>query len=350
MRVAVVGAGVVGLSTAYELLRRGCEVVCFEAGEPMAARSTGNSRIFRLAHADAGLVAFAARARTVWSAWEEAASIRLIGDQGLVFTGAAAPAWDAAMAEAGAEHTVLDEPGADLGLPVTEPPGPALVDPAAGVIDVLAVGTFLRERVGSSLRVEPVYRLSPGGDRTTVWSSAGAHEVDRVIVAAGAGGCQLAAQAGIYTASTLAHHARFRFRLRDPEASPPCWIDRSESWRAGFTTYQQQSGAGMWSVGADLGAAEIAWERGKDHVVSRSRELVTRFVGEFLAGVDDEVVDFIYCDFPIGLGDGVHVGTNGPVTAVWGDNLFKHAPAIGEALAEALVNDAEPDIPPPPRR
>lgn len=286
----------------------------------------------------------------MWSRWEEQAGTRFIGDEGLVLTGAVAPAWGSAMAEAGAEHRVLAEPDADLGLPVAAPPGPALVDPAAGVIDVLATGAFLRDRVGSSLRTEPVYRVAPGGDRATLWSSAGRHDVDRVIVAAGAGGCQLAAQAGIYTASALAHHARFRFRLRDPGARPPCWMERSESWRAGLTTYQQQSGAGLWSVGADLGADEIAWERGKDAVVSRSRELVTRYVREFLTGVDDEVVDLVYCDFPMGLGDGVHIGTNGPVTAVWGDNLFKHAPAIGEALAEATVNNVEPDIPVPPQR
>jgi sarcosine oxidase len=36
----------------------------------------------------------------------------------------------------------------------------------------------------------------------------------------------------------------------------------------------------------------------------------------------------------------------GLVTALWGDNLFKHAPAIGASLATALLEDTVPDIPP----
>ncbi|MFD1046787.1 FAD-dependent oxidoreductase, partial [Kibdelosporangium lantanae] len=56
MLVAIVGAGVVGLAVARALLRRGHEVVCFEAGTPMGARSVGDSRIFRYAHTDPVLV------------------------------------------------------------------------------------------------------------------------------------------------------------------------------------------------------------------------------------------------------------------------------------------------------
>ncbi|OLT03813.1 hypothetical protein BJF90_03930 [Pseudonocardia sp. CNS-004] len=64
MRVAVVGAGVVGLSATAALLELGAEVVCFEqAGAPMAARSVGSSRIFRLAHREPALVRRAAEAR-----------------------------------------------------------------------------------------------------------------------------------------------------------------------------------------------------------------------------------------------------------------------------------------------
>jgi sarcosine oxidase len=57
VRVAVVGAGVVGLATTAALLERGADVVCFErAGGPMTERSAGSSRIFRLAHGTPELV------------------------------------------------------------------------------------------------------------------------------------------------------------------------------------------------------------------------------------------------------------------------------------------------------
>src|SRR4051794_7608624 len=59
MRIAVVGAGVVGLAVSYELVRHGRDVRCFEAAQPMSARSVGDARIFRLAHATPTLVAAA---------------------------------------------------------------------------------------------------------------------------------------------------------------------------------------------------------------------------------------------------------------------------------------------------
>jgi sarcosine oxidase len=139
---------------------------------------------------------------------------------------------------------------------------------------------------------------------------------------------------------------RFTFRLRDPAARPPCWLDRTQAWRPGFTTYQQLAGPGRWAVGATLPDEDAAWERGRAAVTARSRDLVRAYAREVLVGVDDEIVEEVYCDFPPGLGDGIHVASAGPVTALWGDNLFKHAPAIGASLATALLDETVPDIPP----
>lgn len=315
MRVAVVGAGIVGLATADALARRGAEVVCLEADEPMAARSTGSSRIFRLTHADPGLVGYAATAATLWAEWSGRAGTPLVGDEGVVFTGSAARDWSAAMAGAGVAHSLAEDTGA-LGLPVAAVPGPALVDPAGGVIDVPAVREFLLGAVGPALRSGHVYRLAVADDRVTVCGSAGDFEVDRVVLAAGRGTWQLAAQVGVYVPIALAHHVRFTFPLRDRAARPPCWIDWTESWRPGFTSYQQCSGPGRWSVGGSLAAEDEAWERGWAAVTARSRDLVWAYVREALLGVEDEIVEEVYCDFPAGLGDGIHVANAGPVTGV----------------------------------
>ncbi|MBV9279188.1 MAG: FAD-dependent oxidoreductase [Chloroflexi bacterium] len=56
MRVAVVGAGVVGLAAASELMRAGAEVRCYEKAEAGSGQSKGRTRIFRLAHGDARLI------------------------------------------------------------------------------------------------------------------------------------------------------------------------------------------------------------------------------------------------------------------------------------------------------
>jgi sarcosine oxidase len=45
--VAVVGAGIVGLSTAYALSRSGVRVALYERGVPGNGQSGGDSRIFR---------------------------------------------------------------------------------------------------------------------------------------------------------------------------------------------------------------------------------------------------------------------------------------------------------------
>ena len=311
----------------------------------MAARSAGSSRIFRLAHADPGLVGYAATARTLWAEWSSRAGRPLVGMESAVLTGPPARDWSAAMAAADAAHSLVDDV-ASLGLPAPSLPGPALVDPAGGVIDVPATAAFLRSAVGSSVSSGHVHRLDVSGTGVTLHGSAGRVTADRVVLAAGRGTWQLAAQVGVYVPTALAHHVRFTFPLRDAAARPPCWLDRTESWRPGFTTYQQCSGPGRWSVGATLPATEAAWERGCAAVTARSRDLVRAYVREALVGVEDEIVEEVYCDFPPGLGDGIHVASAGPVTALWGDNLFKHAPAIGASLATALLDDTVPDIPP----
>ena len=60
MRVAVVGAGIVGLSTAAALSDRGASVTVFERGVPGDGQSGGSGRIFRHAHDDPRLVELAA--------------------------------------------------------------------------------------------------------------------------------------------------------------------------------------------------------------------------------------------------------------------------------------------------
>ncbi|MFV0260530.1 MAG: FAD-dependent oxidoreductase, partial [Acidimicrobiales bacterium] len=128
MRVAVVGAGVVGLSAVVGLLERGAEVTCLERATPMGERSAGSSRIFRLAHADPELVELADTARAGFRRWAEFAGRTLVSDVGCVFSGEGMADRAAAMAAVGAEHRIID--GAAAGLPVRHPPERVLIDPA----------------------------------------------------------------------------------------------------------------------------------------------------------------------------------------------------------------------------
>src|SRR2546428_10717451 len=68
--IVIVGAGVCGLATAYELARRGEHAIVLERGEPFAEQSAGLARIFRIAHRRPELCRLAMRARAGWERWE----------------------------------------------------------------------------------------------------------------------------------------------------------------------------------------------------------------------------------------------------------------------------------------
>jgi sarcosine oxidase len=335
MRIAVVGAGITGLAVTDELARRGHDVRCFEADSPMAARSAGDTRIFRLAHRRSELVAWAMRARRLWDHWSAEAGERLIGTEGTVLSGDAVP-WTGAMSAAGAPHAIVDE---SPGLPAKAPAGPFLLDPAGGVIRAAAAGRYLLGRVGGLVTAgAPVTAVEVTGATARVTTTAGdAGTFDSVVVTAGAGTAQLAAGVGVHVSARPAHEARFTFRLRDPGAAPPCWIDNAEAWRAQVTSYQHLVAPGLWAVGAGLPAGEVRWELGAEAATARCREVITRYVDEYVVGVEPAVVETVYCTSD-GLGDGLSSARSGPVLVLWGDNLFKMAPVVGQVAADAAAD------------
>jgi sarcosine oxidase len=128
VRVGVVGAGVVGLSTAACLRRDGVEAVGFERAQSvMGERSAGSSRIFRLAHVDADLVRLAVAALDGFTRWGPA----MVDPVGCVVSGADAAERAAAMASwtpMGAEKPCRTSTGA-VERPLAGGAGP---DPSRG--------------------------------------------------------------------------------------------------------------------------------------------------------------------------------------------------------------------------
>ena len=326
----MVGAGVVGLATAARLVHDGVEVVCFERSAVMGERSAGSSRIFRLAHVDADLVRLADRARAGFARW----GAGIVDPVGCVVSGGDAAERALAMAAVGVAHELRDTADG-LGLPVSGPvAAPVLLDPAGGVVDVDAVRRRLIELAGHAVVHAEVERV----DGAAVRVGGATPAFDAVVLAAGAGTAALAAEVGIDLPSALQHHARFTFPL---DGGPrPAWIDAPA---AGLRTYQHRSGPGRWSVGGTVDAAAVAWAVGPEEATRASRAAVLRFARERLTVVP-EVVETLYCTHAPDTGDGITFARSGAVLAVWGENLMKFAPVLGDALAAAAVDGSTPSV------
>jgi sarcosine oxidase len=305
VNVAVVGAGIVGLSTAFALLERGASVTVYERGEPGAAQSGGDSRIFRHAHDDPRLVALAVSGREVWREWEARFGCELVSGDGSVLVGPAAERRAALLRDAGVPTSAVS--AHPLG------PGPALLDPAAGVIRTRTAVSALVSALGDCLVRDEVVAVGADG---TVRAGGAIARYDRVIVCAGRDTAVLAGGLPV----TISTHVRLTFPLRDPAPDRlPCLQDSR------FGTYGDPlPGNDRFAVGLD----DVA-------------EDTIAYVSDHLPGLVPEPVEARNCfvtELPWGP-DGMAAWERGRAIFFAGGNLFKHAPWIGRALAADAVPD-----------
>lgn len=337
MRIAVVGAGVVGMSAAAALLDLGQDVTCYEPGAIMGERSVGSTRIFRLAHVDPDLVRLAQQAREGFDRWAKDADRPMVVGSECVVTGSDMADRATAMAKAGAEHELLGTGSGRLRLPIIDEPAAALVDVGGGVVDVDAVRDFLASRAGAAVVRDQVYALDvTAAGAVAVTSAGGRAEYDALVLAAGANTSYLAAQVGICTPPLLAHHVRLTFRADGDDWQS--WIDKPPGE---VGTYQHQSGPGLWAVGGYVDPSLTVWEAGRDAAIEASRLALLDYARTRLT-VDPTIVESIYCTTVPKLGDGVNFRRSGQILAIYGDNLMKLAPALGRMLADAVMDGSTP--------
>jgi sarcosine oxidase len=341
MKVAVIGGGVVGLSATAGLLRHGADVRCYEPGEPMGERSVGDTRIFRLAHAYPDMVALAGQSRALFAKWSEQAGATLIDEVGTVVSGAEVGSWANAMTTAGAAHEMVEAGSPLLRLPARTFAGPALIDPAGGVIRVDRIRAFLVNAVGNRLLPARVDAIEETGVGVRVTSGTESDTFDAVVICAGAGTSALAAGVGIDTPSALEHHLRVSFPVRRGGPAPlQCWITKPADGLPG--TYQHLAGPGVWAVGGDVDPALVTWEGGRPAAEQASLEAVTGYVAEHLPFVEPRPIGRVYCTHNPDLGDGLQFVRSGRTIAMYGENLMKFAPLLGEMLAQACIDGSVP--------
>jgi sarcosine oxidase len=348
--VAVVGAGIVGLSTAYALLERGIPVTVYERGVPGADQSGGESRLFRHAHDDPRMVVAARRSRAIWREWAAQLGTELVSPDGVLAIG---PSVDERL-------PVLDEVGGvdahrieatRLGdrLPLLAAfDGPAMFDADGGAIRTTAAVAALVAQVGDGLVAEEVLQVRPT-PRGTVEVRAGGVEAehDHVVVCAGRGTAALARSVGLSLPVDLQAHVRSTFAVRgDPPTRLACLQDSSGDFGETGVYAAPTPGNRSYAVGL----SETVEVRDDGSVVDPSslaelNERARAYVETALPGLDPRPVDVRHC-WVTALpwsDDAVAVWQAEGLSFVAGHNLFKQAPWLGRCLAAAATGEGLPD-------
>jgi sarcosine oxidase len=338
--VAVVGAGITGLATAYALPRRGIDVRVFEAARPGAGQSAGRTRIFRHAHRRLELVERAVESRRLWEDWEEELGQRLLGREGMLLTGPTAEEAAALLEEAEAPGRLLDEHAQSETLPILSPPGgPALLDELGGSTDVAAAIRLLAGALGERLVLAEVFGVD-AAEPAVLETSEGIWEADRAVLCAGAGIASLTPELGIPV--TLSCHARVTFRARDASLAGRLPALQEQSGAFGEIVYAAAfPGEPLYAVGLAGEDADVPLGAGTAPLVER----IVAYVRAALPGLDPEPAGVRLC-VPTELPDGpdrFEVWSSGSVLALAGDNLFKFAPWLGRMLAAAACGEREPE-------
>ncbi|MET9199821.1 FAD-dependent oxidoreductase [Gordonia sp. NPDC003585] len=341
--VAVIGAGIVGLAAAYELSRQGLSVTVFESGQPGFGQSAGQSRIFRHAHDDPRLVKLAVRARVRWMAWEEELGTELISRDGGIALGPSASRRLAQLVT----HPQIDARAIDADelahlLPMLAGyAGDAVFDATAGSIHTRAAIEALAQCFADVTVREQVITLRDRRGGVEVRCPTGLFTHGAAVVCAGRGTAALARGVGIDVPIELGAHVRVSFGIRTPVASLPTLQDGSGHF--GFTgvyaaAYPDRSGYGLGL--SDSVAATSDGTIVEPQVLGELADRAAEYVGAALPGLDPTPRDVVHCwvtTLPWG-DDGIAIDSAESTYVIVGHNMFKHAPALGEALARSVLD------------
>ncbi|PVY28585.1 glycine/D-amino acid oxidase-like deaminating enzyme [Williamsia muralis] len=349
--VAVIGAGIVGLSTAYALQRSGLSVTVYDSGPPGGGQSVGASRLFRHAHDDPRMVDLAVEARTLWDRWSADLGTELISADGSIALGEVA---------AGRVDTLRSRPGMPVRhlsgdelrslMPILASyDGPAVFDERAGAIRTQAAIGALANSLVTPVVTDQVLAVRPLGDagvEVRAGSNTSVHS--DVVVCAGRGTVQLAAGIGLSLPVTVKAHARASFRVRDgslaalPNLQDGSGVFEEAGVYGAAHPYRSAFGLGIAREVETNEPGGVADPNSLAELVDRAAAYVARA----LPGLDPEPLRPISCwitTLPWG-DDGVAIWQADHIFVLAGHNLFKHAPVLGETLAHSVTDGSVPDL------
>ena len=374
-RCVVVGGGLLGLSAAWALSRRGWSVRVFEAGASVGHErcgSKGEARIFRLGYREAHYVEMALLARDLWRSLESTSGRTLLRVTGQLSFGDPASVEDVsrALARHDVPGQIVDGSSAAGRLaPGLVTHGPVLYEPESGVLAADECLAALMEDGGlrvergrqvASVRGDGSGGRSGGGVGSVVMSDGEVLDADVVVVCAGPSSLGLV-EGGLGEARPWAvrRSGRWRHRRHSPRwrtsnlvgptvGGVPVFIEWGEAMTYGLPVLGDGTHAGLFKVSQHAPGAVLERYDPTDPspMPDDDRELgaLSEAVRRLLPGLDPTPVATERCVYDNSPDTDFVLDRIGSVVVGCGTSGhgFKFGPLLGQVLA-----DLAEAVPPP---
>jgi sarcosine oxidase len=342
--IAVVGAGVMGLATAWALAPTGLSVTVFEqfAVGHLRGSSHGTARIFKVAYPDADSVRMVMRAQRLWRDLEGESGDEILSLTGTLDVGDL-DRRQRALGQCGVAFELLDAPTVKRrhGLSI-DAHATALWQPDGGVLQAdraqRALLTSARSHGVEVVEQTVVKRLARVGNRLRVETSEGDVRARAVVVTAGAWVEPLVEPLGVALSAVPTRETVSYFMPRDPAPTPP--LSQWGSLLLGQVAYGLLTRAGEIKVGLHR-AGPVTDPDETDHVDDATVEYAAQWASQHfdLDPIPIRAETCLYTNLP---GERFALERNGRlvVGSACSGHGFKFAPVVGQRLAALALEAA----------
>ncbi|MDA3629328.1 FAD-dependent oxidoreductase [Saccharopolyspora oryzae] len=362
---AVIGAGLAGSATAWQLAARGHEVTLLEQTTPAhrGGSSHGSARILRYAYAERLYARLMVRAKPLWDELERSAGRTLVTPTGAVDFGARRQPETLAqvLGDLGVDHELLSVQQATERWPEFRFDTPVLWHPGAGVIHAqAAVEAMVELAVAHGAHLETGWQLASaareGAGYRLVSSRGDVVEAERVVVCAGGWLPDLLADLALprgflsrMPELVVRQEQAYHFPYRDGSGSSwPTFISMTDRIVVYGLPGGEDAGFRGQKVAEFNGGKPLPSAAHQDQLVDPdNRRRVTSYVQEHLPGLEPEPYAETTClftntpdeNFVLDRADGITV-----VSPCSGHGA-KFAPLIGAMAADVASAADTSDVP-----